>query len=296
MSTFIIEPSGLFSLRESAEFGFGQRDAHPFDGVLRHAFCLDGYREHAAVEVRQDEDGLVSCRSFGATDAEAVRAQVARVLSLDVDAEQFSAIGERDPVIGELQSVARGLRPPLFYSPYEAAVWAIISARRSHQQAARIRDRVAETYGRSFDLAGSALAALPLPERLLEVDEISGLPVDRIPRLHAVARAALAGDLDVARLRELGPQQAMVDVQRLPGIGPFYAGLIVVRACGFVDVLPEGEPRLLDAVGRLYGLGRPAQQAELLEIAERWAPLRTWCAALIRAAADRVALVSGSSG
>ena len=192
--------------------------------MLRHAFCLDGYREHAAVEVRQDEDGLVSCRSFGATDAEAVRAQVARVLSLDVDAEQFSAIGERDPVIGELQSVARGLRPPLFYSPYEAAVWAIISARRSHQQAARIRDRVAETYGRSFDLAGSALAALPLPERLLEVDEISGLPVDRIPRLHAVARAALAGDLDVARLRELGPQQAMVDVQRLPGIGPLLRG------------------------------------------------------------------------
>lgn len=296
MTTFTIEPSGPFSLRESAEFGFGQRDAQRFDGVLRLAFCLDGYREHAGVEVREDESGVVSCRSFGAGDTEAVRAQVARVLSLDVDAEQFLAIGERDPVIGELQSVARGLRPPLFYSPYEAAVWAIVSARRSHQQAARIRDRMAQNDGRSFELAGSALAALPAPERLLAVDEIAGLPADRIPRLHAVARAALAGDLDVARLQELGPQQATADLQRLPGIGPFYAGLIVVRACGFVDVLPDGESRLLDAVGRLYGLGRPAQQAELVEIAERWAPLRTWCAVLIRAAGDRVALVSGSSG
>ncbi|HEY5852940.1 MAG TPA: hypothetical protein VIW24_02525 [Aldersonia sp.] len=296
MNTFTIEPSGPFALRESVEFGFGQRDAEPFDGVMRLAFCLDGYREHAAVEVRQDERGVLSCRSFGSADTESVRAQVARILSLDVDAEQFLAIGERDPVIGELQSAAPGLRPPLFHSPYEAAVWAIIAARRSHVQAARTRNNMAVLWGGHFELTGHAIAALPLPEHLLAVEKMVGVPADRIPRLHAVARAAIAGDLDVARLRSLGPQEALADLQRLPGIGPFYAGLIVVRATGFVDVLPEHEPRLQDAVGRLYGLGRPAEQDELAAIAERWAPLRTWCAVLIRAASDRVALVSGSSG
>jgi DNA-3-methyladenine glycosylase II len=58
-----------------------------------------------------------------------------------------------------------------------------------------------------------------------------------------VARAALDGQLDVARLRSLGPEAASVDVQRIKGISPFYASLVVIRATGFVDVLARDEPR-----------------------------------------------------
>ena len=40
-NTFVIDPSGEFSLREAALFGFGPRDEQSFDGVMRLAFCLD---------------------------------------------------------------------------------------------------------------------------------------------------------------------------------------------------------------------------------------------------------------
>src|SRR2546428_10091925 len=127
MRTFTIVPSGQFSLEEAANFGFGQRLSPTWDGVMRLAFCVDGYREQAGVEVRQDGDG-VHCAVTGDADLGAVRRQVARVLSLDHDGLAYDEVGRRDPVIGRLQAVAAGLRPPLFYSPYEAAAWAVLSA------------------------------------------------------------------------------------------------------------------------------------------------------------------------
>ena len=135
MNSFTIIPTGAYSLRESAEFGFGGRAADRFDGVMRMAFCLDGYRRQVGVELRQDDgpQGRVHGTVHFAGDAvkadlAAVKDQVARVLSLDYDASGFADVGSRDPVIGQLQEVAPGLLPPLFYSPYEAAVWSVISA------------------------------------------------------------------------------------------------------------------------------------------------------------------------
>src|SRR4051794_956278 len=128
-SCFSIEAQGPFSLEEAARFGFGQRKAARYDGVMRLAFCVDGYRQQAAAAIRQDDLG-VHVELQGTVDIAVARAQVARVLSLDHDGNQFTAVGRRDPVIGRLQAVAPGLRPPLFYSPYEAAAWAVLSARR----------------------------------------------------------------------------------------------------------------------------------------------------------------------
>jgi DNA-3-methyladenine glycosylase II len=105
---FTIEPEGPFSLQEAILFGFGQRAESTFDGVMRLAFCLDGYRTQVGVEVRQDEGG-VHCRASDSSDVESVRRQVARVLSLDVDANDFMRIGEADRVIGRLQRAAPGV-------------------------------------------------------------------------------------------------------------------------------------------------------------------------------------------
>src|SRR6476660_7916571 len=101
MNTFTIVPTGTYSLRESAEFGFGGRSADRYDGVMRLAFCLDGYQTQVGVELRQDADGgggvlggTVHGVVHGATSGEldAVKSQVARVLSLDHDASGFADV------------------------------------------------------------------------------------------------------------------------------------------------------------------------------------------------------------
>ena len=201
---FTIVPEGPFSLREAATFGFGQRLETTWDGVMRLAFCVDGYSEHAGVEVRQDERG-VHCIVHGDADVAAVRRQVARVLSLDHDGAAFARIGERDPVMARLLAAAPGLRPPLFYSPYEAAAWAVLSVRRVPKQMDAVRRRLSEAHGATFDLAGERVAAFPTPDQLLVVDAFPGISADRMTRLHGVARAALDGWLDVSRIHKLGP-------------------------------------------------------------------------------------------
>ena len=189
--------------------------------------------------------------------------------------------------IAGLLRLAPGLRPPLFHSPYEAAVWAVLSARRPGWQMDRLRADLARAHGTVFDLAGRELAALPTPAALLALDGFPGIDAGRLERIHGVARAAADGLLEADALRAMGAEDALAHVQQIKGIGPFYAELIVIRASGVTDVLPANEPRALELAGRLYGLDAPMTAAELAGVAEAWRPWRTWCTVLLRAAGAR---------
>ena len=286
-----LEPRGPFSLRAAAEFGFGPNQGRPpaFDGAMRLAFPLDGGEGYAGVVARQPrEGGPVECEVDGGGELALIERQLARVLSLDHDGDAFLAVGERDAVIGELQRRYPGRRPVLFHSPYEGAAWSVISARRQPSQAAAVRRGLGIAFGRTFELAGEQVVAFPQANRLLEAAELPGLGDEKSERLRAVARAALDGTLDVARLHELGSEAAWTALQELPGIGPFYAGLVVLRACGFADApMPMAEPRVLANVARFYGLAAPPTLEQFNERALAWRPFSTWTAVLIRMAGDR---------
>jgi DNA-3-methyladenine glycosylase II len=291
MPSFTLAPRGPFSLQLLAGFGFGPETgrSEATEPVMRLAFCLDDLRGHAGVVLRQDSDGDGAVRGELHWDADpaAVARQVARILSLDHDGEAWVAIGERDPVIGKLQRRYPGLRPPLFHSPYEAAAWAIISTRRPARQAAVTRRLISERLGRAFEFDGEHLAAFPTPRALLELEPLKGLPQVKVERLHAVAEAALAGRLDADRLRSLEPEAALADLQELPGIGPFYSTLVLVRSSGHADLPPASERRMLAAAANYYGLDQPPTPERFAELAEAWRPFRTWASVLLRYAGSR---------
>ncbi|MGI8529609.1 MAG: DNA-3-methyladenine glycosylase family protein [Geodermatophilaceae bacterium] len=284
-----IATRGPFSLEELAMFGYGHRAESSWDGVMRLAFCVDGDEDtHAGVEVRQYGDEL-ELVVHGHEDLDRVSQQVARVLSCDHDGDAFAALGRHDHVIGSLQAATPGLRPPLFYSPYEATLWSVISARRPRAQAAVLRDRLARASGRTFVLAGVETPAVPGPTAIMRLERVPGLPADRVPRLHAVAAAASRGELAVQRLNAMTPTAAEADLRRLPGIGPFYSSLIVIRACGLADVLPVAEQRSRELVTTLYGLTETLDDdAYRAFAAAHWTPFRTWVVVLIRAVARRI--------
>src|SRR4051794_4991739 len=291
-----LDVSGPYDLAEVALMDFGHRDERSFDGVMRLAFCLEtDYETPVGVEVRQEgarvELTVRPARLQPLDEAElgAVRGQVARVLSLDHDGEVFDALCRRDPVLARLHAVAPGFRPALFYSPYEAAVWSVVSARRPRSQGIALRQRLCEEAGTTLMLAGQPVAALPTPSRLRRVEAVPGLPADRVPRLHAIAEAAQQGRLSADRLRAMAPAEAMADLQRLPGIGPFYSSLIVIRALGHADVLPVGEAHARSAVEQLYGIEEELSQTQLEQLAEGWRPFRTWVMVTARVLGDRLA-------
>lgn len=286
-----LRAQGPFDLVASARFleGFtpaARPDAASEPGALRLAFPVEGDWRHAGVLARQREPGGVEISVVAEEELmEAVTRQVRRILSLDVDGGRFSAIGARDPVVGELQARYGGLRPVLFHSPYEAACWTIIGNRIRMTQAARIKQRIAERHGEMIEVDGRSLASFPAPDVLRQIEQPLGLPEVKVERLRAIARAAQAGLLDADSLRVLEPEEALAKLQRLPGIGPFSAQLILVRGAGHPDVFPEKETRLHDEMRARYGVP-DATVADLAAIAEGWRPYRSWVALLLRSARE----------
>lgn len=269
-STVEVEVRGPWSLATSRRFWEGFAPSalsdQGGDDSLSTVFLVDADWSRATAHVRQHGDAA-EITVAGDGDLDAAAAQVARFLSLDVDATDWPAVGQRDRVIAEAQAQLPGLRPCGFHSPYEAAAWAVLSQRVRITQAARLRDRLVAQHGDG--------GAFPAPARLraLELD----LPGRKNEYLHAVADAALEGALDGSALRASAPDDAVAQVQQVKGLGPFAAELVVIRGANAPDALPTHERRLDAEVTELYGDG-----ATLAEVSSSWRPFRTWAAVHLR--------------
>jgi DNA-3-methyladenine glycosylase II len=204
----------------------------------------------------------------GPGDLQAATAQVQRFLSIDIDGSAWPEVGRRDPVIADAQQSLPGFRPCGFYSPYEAAAWAVLSQRVQMRQAAAMKTRLTQQLGDD--------GAFPSPRALHDAE--LELPGRKAEYLHAVASAALDGLLSGEYLRSLTPQEALRQVQTITGLGPFASELVVIRGANFADVLPQNEPRLGAEIVRLYGAER-----SLDEIAAAWQPFRSWASVHLRA-------------
>ncbi|CAN5493576.1 DNA-3-methyladenine glycosylase [soil metagenome] len=293
---FELTPVGPFSLAASTRFleGFApaayEGDASHGDGSseLEMAFCVDGHWDTVAVRVEQEKvDGAVigkihSASKLGRAVRTAAVAQVERILSLDVDGAGFPAVGRRDPVVERLQTRYSGLRPVCFWSPYEAAAWAVIGQRIRIVPAAPIKARMAEQLGDPLQIGDRSLHAFPAPATLSQLDSFEGLNDTKLDRLRGVATAALDGALGAEHLRSLPRDEALDELQNIPGIGPFSAELILLRGAGDPDHAPTAEPRLCHAIERAYDLDHSPTTAEVAEISDAWATYRTWVTVLLR--------------
>ena len=229
MTIFELVPRGPFALAAGAAFLVGFPPAAyraAGDGHLHMAFVPDGEEAAAGVCLRQ-ADGVVVGEVFGQADPDAAREQVARILSLDVDGSGFPDVGRRDPVVGRLQARWPGLRPVLFFSPYEAAAWALIGHRIRIVQAARVKQRMADELGQAVDLHGDVRHAFPSPARLAALEGFRGLFAAKVENLRSLGEAAAVGRLDGDRLRALPRERALAELKRLPGIGDFSAELVL---------------------------------------------------------------------
>jgi len=271
-----------FTLAASLAFleGFTpQRAASDADGasVLRFATPLTPGWIPTEVTVTQDAEQI--CVDWDSDiEAQSVQQNVERILSLDVDASGFADVINADPVLGEVIDPHRGIRPPLFWSPYEAAMWAVLSQRIRMTQASNLEQRLAAELG-TKSVSGHTVAT-PAPDVLADLERFDGINDTKTERLRAVARAAVDGTLDPQRLRTVTASDALDQLRNIDGIGPFSAELILVRGAGAPDVFPTNEERLHHIMHNLYDT--TTTTADLAEIAGRWSPYRSWIAFHLR--------------
>jgi AraC family transcriptional regulator of adaptative response / DNA-3-methyladenine glycosylase II len=97
------------------------------------------------------------------------------------------------------------------------------------------------------------------------------MPRSRQRTVRILATELAAGDLDVRRGAD--PTALRAALVALPGIGPWTAEYIAMRALGDPDAFPASDLGLLRAAA---ALGLPADPRGLAAHAERWRPFRSF--------------------
>jgi 3-methyladenine DNA glycosylase/8-oxoguanine DNA glycosylase len=277
-----------------AQFGWRGAVDRREDEVRYYITAHDDDGEPFAARLVQDDDGL-RVHSDTKLSRSAVF-QVARMLSIawPRDDAGFPAIGQRDPVVERLQERYPGVRPIGSPSVFEAAVQGVLAFGLPGRIAGQVWARIADVAGDRAVIDGGQLSVFPAPGRLLDpqaLAQVRGMNGDRglirwkRARVAELARLALEGELDGAMLRAWDGELAAAHLERVAGLAPNQAQLVLVRGAHHPDVLLSGAPQVVEALERAYRL-QPGDVEGAASIAEVWSPYRSWVSVLLFCAAE----------
>jgi 3-methyladenine DNA glycosylase/8-oxoguanine DNA glycosylase len=87
--------------------------------------------------------------------------------------------------------------------------------------------------------------------------------------LHGAALRIAEGALDLNRLRSVPGDEAQAALEELPGVGPWTASYVRMRALGDRDAFPSADLGVIKAL-EAAGVARRS----IVDVAERWRPWR----------------------
>jgi len=108
-----------------------------------------------------------------------------------------------------------------------------------------------------------------------------GLTRQKASYVVGLAERVERGELRLAALGRMSDADAIAALTRVPGIGPWTAGIYLLMALRRPDVWPPGDLALHKAIATLRGLPRAPSSPEAAEIAARWAPYRAVAARIL---------------
>lgn len=206
----------------------------------------------------------------------ALVARVRKMFDLDCEPQQIRAHFAADPQLGPLLALNPGLRLPTAFEPFEQAVRAIVGQQVTVKAAVTISGRLVSRLGEPLQFADApAIQRLfPSPAAIAHANlDGIGMPSKRVQSLQHFAAQVASGAL---RLDLQAGYTAFIErLCALPGIGPWTAEYIALRAFGDVDAFPASDLGLLKAP--VWGpAGIDAKQ--LKARAEAWRPWRAYAA------------------
>jgi AraC family transcriptional regulator of adaptative response / DNA-3-methyladenine glycosylase II len=242
------------------------------DGAYRRSLRLP--HGTGAVELRPAE-GYVHARYWLADlrDLGAAMQRSRTLLDLDSDPQSVADVLGGERLLGPLARKAPGRRVPGAVDGHELAVRAVLGQQVSLRAAATLASRLVAHCGEELERPlGAVTHVFPSAEALADT-ELAGLAMPAARRrgllslVTALARRDLAIDLGADRV------DARRRLRALPGIGPWTAEYIAMRALRDPDAFPSSDLGVRRALEQLGQDGRPAM-AETL--AEGWRPYRAY--------------------
>ena len=177
-----------------------------------------------------------------------------------------------DPILADSLARNPGLRVPGAFDGFELAMRAILGQQITVKAATTFAGRFAETFGKSIDTPHAGLTHFsPTPRRLAQA-RMEDLAALGIVQARARSIIALAEEMESGRLKlEAGapPGATIEQLVALPGIGPWTAQYIAMRALRWPDAFPKEDIALRNKLG-----GVTAARAE--ELSQAWRPWRSY--------------------
>jgi AraC family transcriptional regulator, regulatory protein of adaptative response / DNA-3-methyladenine glycosylase II len=206
-----------------------------------------------------------------------------RLLDLDADPEAVTGYLSADPVLGPLALANPGRRSPGHVDGSELALRAVLGQQVSVAAARRLGARLVAAYGKPLSRPDGPLThCFPAAETLAAADPAAlPMPRSRALALTGLAAALASGDLSLDPGAERDRTEAVL--LALPGIGPWTASYIRMRALSDPDAFLPADVGVLDALARLgarptetgpSARARAARAAAAL--AENWRPWRSY--------------------
>jgi AraC family transcriptional regulator of adaptative response / DNA-3-methyladenine glycosylase II len=237
--------------------------------ALPHGPAVVRLRAHADVEGGHP---YVAC-DLQLSDLRDLAAAVARCRAIgDLDADPVAVhdVLVSDPALAPAVRRRPGLRVPGAADGFEIAVRTVLGQQVSTKAAATATARLTTRFGKEVaDCPG--WRSFPAPQALAAADpDDLGVPRARGRALVGLAQAVADGSvrLDVGADRA----EARASLLALPGIGPWTADYVVMRALRDPDVLLDTDLAVRKVAGDL-GLG---DAAALRRHSQRWAPWRSY--------------------
>lgn len=173
-----------------------------------------------------------------------VLSRLRRLFDLDACPATIDGQLGRDARFQESIKLSPGMRVPGCIDGFELAWRTVLGQQVSVAAATRIAGRTVEALGESLDTPFPGLDRLsPTPQQFLAHHSDTLGPLgwlrSRIKALHALARATIDGSLELSPDGE--PDEIIARLQELPGIGPWTAGYIAMRALSWSDGWPPGD-------------------------------------------------------
>jgi AraC family transcriptional regulator, regulatory protein of adaptative response / DNA-3-methyladenine glycosylase II len=242
------------------------------DGVYRRSLRLP--HGTGTVELRP-EDGhiLARYRLADLRDLAAAMQRSRALLDLDSDPHAVSSALGSDALLGALVRAAPGRRVAGHVDAHELAVRAVLGQQVSLAGARTLAGRLVAGYGERLERPlGGVTHVFPSAQALVGADpEGLAMPTARRRALLGLA-AALAREelvLDAGADRE----EALGRLRSLPGIGPWTAAYVAMRALRDPDAYLPTDLGVRHALEQLGHDGRPAAAER---VAERWRPYRAY--------------------
>jgi len=219
--------------------------------------------DHVRAELRLDD----------LRDVTAAVQRARRLLDLDADPESVVDVLRRDPVLRPLVRATPGRRVCGHPDGHELLVRAVLGQQVSVAGARTLAGRLVARWGKPLDRPDG-----PLTHRFPSADTLAGADLTDVGLTGARARtlrAASTAIADGSLVIDAGVDRDELrrELQTIPGVGPWTAEYVLMRAVGDPDAFLAsdlGVRRALDA------LGLPSNPRAAAERARAWSPWRAY--------------------